>query len=144
ATLIPLVFPGAVFAGDTIDTNRIHEVAGWLPAHPVGFAWPITNRIEWQKLAQSPAFKKTVAEANELLTRPLTNVPDSLYLEYSTNGNRSHWQDAEFEWRRRIAKFTLAEALDDRGRFLPAIEKIIGVLCQEKTWVYPAHDGALK
>ena len=67
-----------------------------------------------------------------------------LFLEYSRDGNRSHWQNAEFERRGRIARLTLAEAFENKGRFLSAIEQTIASLCAEKTWVYPAHDGALK
>lgn len=131
-------------AAETIDASRIQEIAAMLPAQPAGFAWPITNRAAWQKLAANPAFNDTVATAEKLLAKPLPGQPDSLFLEYSKNGNRTHWQDVAFERRGRIAKFTLAEAFENQGRFLPALETTIAALCAEKTWVYPAHDGGLK
>lgn len=140
--LLPL-FNANVLAQSHLDPARIREIAGWLPAEPAGFAWPITNRQPWSQLAANPAFRKTVASAKSLLAEPLADVPDSLFLEYSTNGNRTHWQDAEFKRRGRIARFTWAEALENKGRFLPALENTIGVLCAERTWVYPAHDGHL-
>jgi len=133
-----------VFGVEKLDSARVQEIAAMLPDQPAGFAWPISDRDHWQQLATNAAFAKTVLEATKLLSTNLAVVPDSLYLEFSTNGNRTHWEKAEFEWRRRIAKFTLAEALEDRGRFLPAIEQTINVLCVEKTWVLPAHDGGLK
>ena len=37
----------------------------------------------------------------------------------------------------------LAECIENRGRFLPAIEEAIRDMCGEKTWVMPAHDGWL-
>jgi len=131
-------------AQDKLDAARIHEIAGWLPEQPAGFAWPITNRAAWDKLAKDPAFAATISTADKLLAKPLADIPDSLFLEFSQNGNRTHWQDAEFERRNRIARFTWAEALENKGRYLPAIEKTIQVLCAEKTWVYPAHDSSLK
>ncbi len=131
-------------AVDTLDSTRIHDIAAMLPDQPAGFARPITNRAAWQELAANPAFHNVIPAAENLLTKPLAEVPDSLYLEYSQDGNRTHWQDAEFERRGRIARLTLAEALEDQGRFLPAIEQVITSLCAEKTWVYPAHDGDLK
>ncbi len=70
-------------------------------------------------------------------------MPDSLFLEYSQNGNRTRWQTAEFGRRDRIARFTYGEALENHGRFLPALEATIRALAAEKTWVMPAHDGNL-
>jgi hypothetical protein len=142
--LISLWLATSLSAEEKIDAARIREIAAWLPPQPAGFAWPITNRAAWLKLAANPAFSGTIANADKLLAKPMAKVPDSLFLEYSQNGNRTHWQDAEFERRGRIAKFTLAEAFENQGRFLPELEKTIAALCAEKTWVYPAHDGSLK
>jgi hypothetical protein len=128
-------------AEESIDPARVREIAAWLPAQPAAFAWPIAQRSEWQKLAADPVFGKVVSSADKLLAQPLAEVPDSLFLEYSQNGNRTHWQNAESERRGRIARFTLAEAFENQGRFLPALEKTIAALCAEKTWVLPAHDG---
>ena len=131
-------------AAETPDAARVREIAAWLPESPAGFGWPIFDRAHWDKLAAEPALKGVIQSVNKLLAKPLAEVPDSLYLEYSRNGNRTHWQDAENDRRGRIGRFTVAEALENKGRFLPAIEKTIAVLCAEKTWVLPAHDGALK
>ncbi|MDR3460647.1 MAG: heparinase II/III family protein [Verrucomicrobiae bacterium] len=131
------------FAEEKIAAARIREIAAMLPEQPAGFAWPITNRAAWQKLAADPAFAHTISDANKLLAKPLADVPDSLFLEFSKNGNRTHWQDAEFARRERIDRLVLAEAFENQGRFLPALEKTIAALCAEKTWVYPAHDGGL-
>ncbi|MEI6196971.1 MAG: hypothetical protein WCS42_21865 [Verrucomicrobiota bacterium] len=43
-------------AGGNLDTNRLHQIAAWLPEQPAAFAWPITNRAAWGRLAASPAF----------------------------------------------------------------------------------------
>jgi hypothetical protein len=37
----------------------------------------------------------------------------------------------------------LAECLENKGRFIPAFEEIVRVLCSERTWVMPAHDRNL-
>jgi len=134
----------ALRAAETLDANRIREIAAWLPASPAGFGWPISNRAEWQKLAADPAFAKSIGDAEKILARPLPPQPDSLYLEYSQTGNRTHWQKVAGERRGRITRLTLAEAFENRGRFLPALETTIAALCAEKTWVLPAHDGDLK
>ncbi len=134
----------AVGAGETIDPARIQAIATMLPAAPAGLGWSITNRAPWERLAADKAFSKVVPEAEKLLANPLPEQPDGLFLEFSQNGNRTHWQDVAFERRGRIERFTLAEAFENRGRFLPALETTIRAICAERTWVYPAHDGGLK
>jgi hypothetical protein len=131
-------------AAETLAAARIREIAGWLPASPAGFGWPITNRAAWEQLAAGDGFRNALSAGEKLLAKPLPELPDDLFLEYSRNGNRTHWQDAAFERRGRIARLTLAEARENHGRFLPALETTIAALGAEKTWVYPAHDGGLK
>ena len=132
------------YAQEKLDPARIQEIASLLPAQPAGFAWPITNRAAWEHLAADPAFKKTVTTADALLAKPMPDQPDSLFLEFSQTGNRTHWQNVATRRRGRIEKFTLAEAIENQGRFLPALEKTIAALCAEKTWLLPAHDSELK
>ena len=139
-----LLFGFNTRAAEIVSPERIHEIAALLPEMPAGFAWPITNRASWQSLTTNPDFAKVIPDAVALLAKKLPDQPDSLFLEFSQNGNRTRWQDVAFERRGRIARFTLAEALEDQGRFLPALEKTIAALCAEKTWLYPAHDGDLK
>jgi hypothetical protein len=141
-SVVLIVSSFALRAAEMPAASRIREIAAWLPAQPSAFAWPVTNRAAWDKLAASGAFSNTIGAAEKL--KPLPEVPDDLFLEFSQNGNRTHWQNAEFERRGRIARLTLAEALENRGRFLPALEKVIAAVCAERTWVYPAHDGNLK
>lgn len=138
------VFQTPARAAEKLDAASIQEIVAWLPAQPAGFGWPVTNRVAWNKLAAESAFaRKVIASADRLLAKPLADVPDSLFLEFSRDGNRTHWQKAEGARRSRIATFTLAEALQNQGRYLPALEQTITALCAEKTWVLPAHDGSL-
>lgn len=132
------------FAGETVSPQRQHDFVAWLPPQPAGFGPTITNRAAWEKFAAMPFIANACAKAEGLLSQPLPDQSDDLYLEFSRNGNRTRFQDVAFERRSRIGIFTLAEAVDNRGRFLPALEKTIQVLCSEKTWVLPAHDRSLK
>jgi hypothetical protein len=138
-----LVSAGALRAAETLDTNRLNQIAQWLPAQPAGFGAPITDRAAWAKLATLPLFADTVADAEKLCTKALPDQPDSLFLEFSQNGNRTRFQKVATNRRNRIVTLTLAEALENRGRFLPALEQTIAALCAEKTWVLPAHDRSL-
>ncbi len=116
-----------------------------LPAHATGIGQPITNRAAWDEAAaRHPELRAFIPRAVETAAKPLPEQPDSLYLEYSKNGNRTHWQSVSNTRRERIQIFTLAECVENQGRFLAPLEQTIAALCAEPTWVLPAHDGHLK
>jgi Heparinase II/III-like protein len=134
-----------VRAAETIDPGRVSEIAAMLPPHAVGFGQPITNRVAWDDaLARHPELHDIIAQATRDAARPLPAQPDSLYLEFSRDGNRDHWQSVASSRRARIAVFTLAECLENKGRFIAPLEQTITAICAERTWVLPAHDGKLQ
>ena len=135
--------PACLGAGE-IDPHRVQEITAWLPAHPIGFGQPITNRLAWTNLAAlHPELQPTITQAAKLAREPLPEQPDALFLEYTRNGNRTRWQSVANARRGRIQTFTLAECLENRGRFLAPLEQTIAALCRETTWVMPAHDARL-
>src|SRR5208283_2568130 len=101
-------------------------------------------RAAWLRLAAShPDLRGLMASAAQLAAQPLPEQPDSLFLEFSQNGNRARWEKKAFARRGRIAVFTLAEGLENKGRFLAPLAQTIAALCAERTWVWSAHDGQL-
>jgi len=139
-SLLPQAALGAV---ETIDQNRIKYITALLPEKPAGFGSPIADRNAWGKLARNDSFKKIIPEAEKRLQSPIPEQPDDLYLDFSRTGNRTRWQRVSGRRRGRVRTFTLAECLENKGRFIPAFEEIVRVLCSERTWVMPAHDRDL-
>lgn len=143
-----LLLTAAFFAGVALsaepDAARVAQIAAWLPASPQGVAPAIEDRAAWRQLAGRPEFADVVENAVRLAREPLPEQPDDLFLDYSRTGNRDHWQKVAFARRARVQAFVLAECLEDKGRFIAPLEQAVTALCAEKTWVYPAHDGALK
>lgn len=133
----------ALGTSETINQNRIKYITTLLTEKPVGFGSPIANRNAWEKLARNDSFKKIIFEAEKLLQSPIPGQPDDLYLDFSRTGNRTRWQRVSGRRRGRVRTFTLAECLENKGRFIPAFEEIVSVLCSERTWVMPAHDRNL-
>ncbi len=130
-------------AVETIEQNRIEYITSLLPEKPTGFGVPITDRDAWKKLAGKDSFQRVITEAQRLLQRPIPEQPDDLYLDFSRTGNRTRWQRVSGRRRGRVRTFALAECLENKGRFIPAFEEIVRVLCSERTWVMPAHDRDL-
>ncbi len=130
-------------AAATLETNRVLEIAAMLPERPLGLGRPATDRVAWKRLARHPKFSNEIVQAEKLARSADPELPDDLYLDYSRTGNRDRGQKVMFELDNRVARFTTAECLENKGRFLGPLTNTIAALCAEKTWVYPAHDGKL-
>lgn len=125
------------------DPARVKALAAMLPESPCGVGRPIGDRRAWQAVAEAPPFREVVARAERLMASPLPEADDDLYLDFSRTGNRRRYERLRSQRHARFAELTLAECIENRGRFLPAIEESITAVCAEKSWVYPAHDSDL-
>jgi hypothetical protein len=121
----------------------VAEVATMLSASPTVFGAPIQDRASWTRLAEHPAYANTVRDAAKLLAQELPEQPDDLFLDFSRTGNRGRWQRVAQDRRSRIVSYTMAECVENNGRFLPPLIQAVEQICSEPTWVMPAHDGTL-
>ena len=126
-----------------LDEGRIKAVAAMLVEKPTTFGRPITDRAAWNRLAEHKSYQGVVRRAEPLLKEPIPELPDDLYLDFSRTGNRTRWQKVNSRRRSRVPYLVLAECLENKGRFVPALEDLIRALCAERTWVMPAHDRSL-
>ena len=130
-------------AATNLAPARVQEIAALLPPKPTGLGRPITDRAAWEKLAANPAFAQIIANAEKLSREPVPELPDDLYLDYSRTGNRDRCQRVQGARMSRVTSFTLAECLENKGRFVQPLTDTVEAICRERTWVYPAHDGKL-
>ena len=71
---------------------------------------------------------------------PWTAIPDSVFAEFRTNGNRTHFETMSFAVRKRMACLVMAEIMEHKGRFMPAICSGLHYFAeQEPWWGLPAH-----
>jgi hypothetical protein len=140
--VLPVLTAGAQ-AQEAISAQRVQEIAAMLSAEPVGVGRPASDRAVWDALAREEAFQSRVAQAERLLTEPIPEQPDDLYLDFSRTGNRDRWQGVANQRRTRVTVLTLAECVENQGRFIAALEAVVAALCAERTWVMPAHDTTL-
>lgn len=94
-------------------------------------------------MSQLPAYQSVVADAGKVPEAAFQPLPDDLYLEYSKNGNRSHYEQVYFEKLRAFRTLVVAECVENQGRFRQPIQQLIASYAADKSWVLPAHDGAL-
>ncbi len=84
------------------------------------------------------------AEVEQALSSPIPDTSDKLYREYSENGNRSRYEARWFAREKMFETLVSAEIAEGKGRFLPKIEKMLAAFCDQKSWVFPAHDGMVR
>ena len=97
-------------------------------------------REYWERFAKAPDAVQIVKYAESVLNTEPPEVPEELYKEYYKNGNRSNYQNVFFNIQRRISSLTLAEATENKGRFIDALNAELDKFCDMKSWVLPAHD----
>lgn len=131
------------FKPAALDSPSLEAIAGMLTPRPTAFGRPIADRADWDPIAQSAAGRAVIAEAERILTTPMPEQSDDLFLEFTRIGNRVNWEGVARQRRDRVKWLTEAECLENKGRFLPELERTIRTLCAERTWVWPAHDGGL-
>ena len=140
---LPVLATVPVAAQNGLDQDRVRAVAGMLAERPAGVGQPATDRAAWDTLAAHASFQDIVSRAERLLAEPIPDQPDDLYLDFSRTGNRTRWQRVSGQRRGRVTYLCLAECLENKGRFIPPLEQIVAALCDERTWVMPAHDRSL-
>jgi len=144
AMLLVFFVVGHARGAAELDAARINEIASFLPAHAVGVGQPAVLRAEWDKIAARPNFQNWLEVSRKQLLEPLVEVSDDLFISSAKSGDRDSWQGVEFSRRTKMELLALAECLENKGAFLPALEAAIQAICAERTWVYSAHDRNLQ
>ena len=128
-----------------MDRKRVMEIADMLPEKPEGIGVSYKNRAVWERLSQTPEAKEFLTKtAPDMAAGGMPPFVDSLYLDL----NKSNYRlPGEIMMRARnnfVYYLTLAECMENRGRYVPAIEAGLIELCKQKPWSIPAHDRNLK
>ena len=98
----------------------------------------IEDRGVWSHLDKAA---QTYYEAMmpEMLACTPAPIPASLLMRFCQDGDRKTHGDAYFGRRVQLYKLCLCELIEDEGRFLPNIVDHIWAICEETSWVIPAH-----
>ena len=82
-----------------------------------------------------------VTDAEKLLGNPVPALPATLYMEYYRNGNRSRYEAPYFARRNAALALLMAELTEQKGRFTDLLTDYVWAICEESTWVLPAHNA---
>ena len=103
------------------------------------------DRERWKKSAASqalaPLWQQVRERGDTYANRPLGILPFSEFVLFGTTGNRTIYESKYQERRSRLCVFALLSMLEGDKRWLTLLEDTIWAVCDECTWVVPAHVG---
>ena len=106
-----------------------------------------TDRHQIQTILTSPYFQKALDKMERRCKRyresPIEALPFHLYRKFYIDGDRRSFEDLYFARRGRLSYLALAILLYRRPEDIQALEDAIWAICEEFTWVLPAHTLAL-
>ena len=103
---------------------------------------PAADRAFWDSLPES--YRSRVLDAAAGYEgREWPHIPPEVYLDFFRTGDRSRFQSYYHPRRTALGLLTLAACIRNDGRYTPEIVRVVLAICEESTWVLPAHisDG---
>jgi hypothetical protein len=104
------------------------------------YAPPGHDRAAWGALA-APWRDRLIRSGIRWLGRAWPSLPARRYLDFSRDGNRSRFEHVYFMRRTALGDMVLAECAEGSGRFAADIADLIWAICEESSWVVPAHNN---
>lgn len=127
-----------------IDPERVRQIEAMLGEQTFAFGPRISDRVAWQRLAATAAYSNVIHDAESALTKPLPEMTKGVYMLYVKTGQRTkQYMQVRADRYDRITLYTLAECLEDKGRFIKPLQDVLKAVAGEKTWVYNFHDSKL-
>ncbi|MDR2619478.1 MAG: heparinase II/III-family protein [Treponema sp.] len=96
------------------------------------------DRKGWEALS-GDIKRRCLEEARKLKGKEWQSLPAVFYLDFYRNGNRTRYESRCFQRRRDLFYLTLGECIEGRGEYLDDIINGIWLICEESSWVVPAH-----
>lgn len=124
--------------------EHVRGLSAQLAERPRGFGPTCANRDAWTAASVASRTAEIRKTAEKLLTQDFPPWDSDLYLEYSRKGTRpkgERMMNARKAW---LYPLTIAECVEGKGRFIPAIERTLTELNDQPTWTWPAHDKTLR
>lgn len=74
---------------------------------------------------------------------PIPALPATRWLDFARTGQRDPYEAPQSQRRRMLWNLTVAECLENQGRFLDPLLDVAWAVCEESSWCYPAHQAEL-
>ena len=99
----------------------------------------IDNREYWNRLKSGiyDEIKKKLSEVEKYEFKPLFAA--TLGLKFFRDGDRNAYQDEYTKRRVALNVYMFAEAIENNGEYIDKIIDLVWLICEETSWVIPAH-----
>lgn len=125
------------------EAARVKEIGKMIATERTGFGRPVSDRAAWREATEKHDLDKQIRVAEGYLKTEIEPFSRELFLQFSQTGNRSNWQGQNGRRVRRMQVLACAECVENKGRFLPALEAAIRSICSDPTWLLSACDPNL-
>jgi len=126
-----------------MDASEIEDILRESPAQPP-FP-PASDRAAWEQARAALGARQArefIGRAEAAAREPIPALPASLWLECLRTGRREGYEQPCYRRRTMLRDLVIGEGLERQGRFTDALMDVIWAICEESSWVYPAHlDG---
>lgn len=128
-----------LFDLSSIDQITPDKLAPLLPEQPRGLGRPISDRAWWTNVAaecDTARFERKIDKINKLLNEYKPDFSDNAWLSRENNQySKSMKMTLEL-----IDRMMVIECLENKGRYLPDITRLVNRFCELKTWIGHYHD----
>jgi hypothetical protein len=135
------IFANSVFAQRNILSQAFTQ--GQLQGNLSSMAaWRLEQKNNYlQKVASLPDSVKArlIKDGERGLKYDWPSLPASLYLDYKITGNRYNYERKNNERRKVLNELAIAAIITKDKKYIPQIANGIWTLCEQSTWVLPAH-----
>jgi hypothetical protein len=129
-------YPPADWTVDGIATAlQNHDTTFPIPSYSETDRWDAIQNAS----INTPHLARVQEKAAQNTDRQIPQVSASRFLEYHRSGNRTAYQDPYLERRERLTQFLISECLQREGTYLDDILDYAWALCEQTTWLLPAH-----
>lgn len=106
-------------------------------------ALPLYSDSElWRKARRKPEARDLLKTADLILNEQIPNLLYSQYKEIDRSGRREPYEEPMYKRHNNLDSLVIAECISRKGKYLDAIQDHIWLICEETTWVAPAHTKA--
>lgn len=127
-----------------ISAAEVKRISQMLLVHPGGIGLNYKNRIFWDKIKMTSSGIALLHRVEEKFQKGFPPFVDSLYLDLNKSNYRLPGEimmNKRYEY---LFDLTIAECMENNGKYLPEIKRAILGLCMQKSWSIPAHDRDLQ
>lgn len=99
----------------------------------------IGDRAFWESVPKN--YKtKIIEEANKYMAMDMPVLNASVFMDFHRTGNRTNYQEIYNLRRYAINLSVMAELFENKGRYIDFMIDLIWMMCEETTWIIPAHN----